>query len=77
MALSENWSEFVPGPDFSSPLAQKLTPPPPGSPGEPRGAWGSLGGPAGPGGGGVGGLGGALFKFLNSSVWNVWASGSQ
>ena len=30
--LTKNLSEFVPGPDFSSPPAQKLTPPSPGSP---------------------------------------------
>ena len=40
----KNWSEFVPGPDFSTPPAQKLIPGVPGSPcnGDP---WGPLGTP--------------------------------
>ena len=47
LIFSENWSEFIPRPDFSSLQAQKLSPPSPGSPGSPQRPLGSPGDPGG------------------------------
>ena len=51
--FNENKSEFIPGPDFSSPPAQKSIPGPSGNPGDSQGALGRPRYPLRGGGGGA------------------------